>query len=59
MSYIYHIAQSACEKDFFIIGITMKRIDLTGEWNLAKAGASENIKAAVPGDTHSALLAGG
>ncbi len=33
----------------------MKRIDLKGEWTLAKTGSKDKIKALVPGDTHSAL----
>lgn len=37
----------------------MKRIDLKGEWTLAKAGNNDKIKAMVPGDTHSALYEAG
>ena len=37
----------------------MKRIDLSGEWRLARAGTRDSIPARVPGDTHSALLAAG
>jgi len=37
----------------------MKRIDLKGEWKLAKAGSKDKIKAMVPGDTHSALYEAG
>jgi beta-mannosidase len=37
----------------------MKRIDLAGTWNLQAIDDGEIIAAAVPGDTHSALLAAG
>lgn len=37
----------------------MQKVDLKGVWQLRQAGTEETIKAQVPGDTHSALLAAG
>ena len=37
----------------------MARVDLSGEWTLRQVGSDEIIKAHVPGDVHSALLACG
>jgi len=37
--------------------LTMKRIDLAGTWTLVRANTGETIKAQVPGDNFSALLA--
>jgi hypothetical protein len=35
----------------------MKETDLSGRWTLVRASTGETCPAAVPGDTHSALLA--
>ena len=37
----------------------MTSIDLAGEWRLVRLATNESFPAAVPGDTHSALLAAG
>ena len=37
----------------------MKSIDLAGDWRLVRMSTQESVPAAVPGDTHSALLAVG
>ncbi|HET6485265.1 MAG TPA: glycoside hydrolase family 2 protein, partial [Spirochaetia bacterium] len=37
----------------------MQRLDLAGEWRLARASTGDAVPAAVPGDTHSALMAAG
>jgi beta-mannosidase len=37
----------------------MTSIDLTGEWRLIRLSTNESFPAAVPGETHSALLAAG
>src|SRR5271157_165622 len=37
----------------------MKTIDLAGAWRLHRLSTKESFPAAVPGDTHSALLAAG
>lgn len=37
----------------------MYRLDLSGEWTLSKVGGKETVKAQLPGDTHSALIAAG